>query len=317
MILLNKILAKTDLAVVRRSRITRSERELKELLLASGAKNSITHAFARRFGMPAYQSRIALVISSFEQEAVPDFLARYPQCRLEFVVFSDASENSPKFLKIPDPYSDFRSVPAGSPQALKKHPDLEIVLYAAAFPSEAMDKAICDLEALGLGCPYVADLPTAARDSIVCVPYHYATWEKQLKGLSSRLADLPSRLVLAARIRAMCTGNAEYLVVSPYWKGQHPLVSMESNGFSLGLEDSGAETANIHAILREKEEALRAGKPNMAVAVHHEPTDVLRVAEFIDRLDPGYTLFLGHHSLTGNGTVLYAALRPGKTAERA
>ena len=394
----NKLLAFVDLALVSRKRW---DKAAKAQQTKKFSESLLALAPTKFFGMPDHPARIALVVTTADLEALPDFLAAFPHCRLEYVAFADCCAEQPKYVRIPDVINGFRAAPvAGDIAKLQKQPDLERVLYAASIRGEALRHAMTAL-ALPGGLFYVAGLPPAPA---TWSPYYWATWHAQLDETANLLACDASRHVLVARVKALCSGNRTYHAFSSYARGLHPKVLLRPGDIVLdahrapvppysvfagragadgrvlltapafiasecpatgqnspdaeetvpapvttlparlarfrvdaSLEELAAGPAEPvttldallaeHAIarldfisldlgggelaaLRGAEKILRERKPNLAVAVYHDSTDVMTIPAYIAKLGLGYKLYLGHHSLTDEGTILYATTRP-------
>lgn len=61
--------------------------------------------------------------------------------------------------------------------------------------------------------------------------------------------------------------------------------------------------------LRGAEELIRKYAPLLAVSVYHEPQHLWEIPFYIRGIDPGYKLYLRHHSMLGFETVCYAVKR--------
>lgn len=58
-------------------------------------------------------------------------------------------------------------------------------------------------------------------------------------------------------------------------------------------------------VIKGGEQLIRRCRPKLAVSIYHNPDDLFRVYEFVDRLDMGYRFKLRHHSNMMVETVLY------------
>lgn len=58
--------------------------------------------------------------------------------------------------------------------------------------------------------------------------------------------------------------------------------------------------------LRGAAETIRRFRPRLAVSVYHRPGDWWELARLVRSLDPGYRLFMDHHTIYGEETMLYA-----------
>lgn len=68
------------------------------------------------------------------------------------------------------------------------------------------------------------------------------------------------------------------------------------------LDVEGAEAA----ALRGAAETIRRFRPRLAVSVYHRPGDWWSLARLVRALDPGYRLYLDHHTIHREETMLYA-----------
>lgn len=89
-----------------------------------------------------------------------------------------------------------------------------------------------------------------------------------------------------------------------------PTITLDDYLRDQGLErvdfvKADVEGSELH-LLRGAEETLRRWRPKLAVAVYHEPDDLLEIPRFLADLDLGYRLHLGHFSADHNETVLFA-----------
>lgn len=253
---------------------------------------------AHIFGPPPKQSRVIVFIDSNHLWRIPGLLSDHPEMRLEFLLLTDVAGNMPDpFFSIADPVHGTRSIPLISPEELGHHPELERVLFAPshAYAGEGARRLA------QAGLVHVLGFPETVAPHH---PYYYATWSGQLKELAWRLADMPSKIVLAGRVKALCSGNPGYHRLSSYPLFFHPRVPLGTT--DLRLDNGGGELE----ILMASETTLRERKPNLAIALHHDPNALMTVPEYLFRLNLGYAFYLGHHSLTDHGTYLYAGVRP-------
>lgn len=72
----------------------------------------------------------------------------------------------------------------------------------------------------------------------------------------------------------------------------------------LKLDVEGAELS----VLKGATRILEEHRPKLAVAVYHDPDDLIRIPLFVDGLGLGYRLFIGHNGAGGDETVLFAAV---------
>lgn len=61
--------------------------------------------------------------------------------------------------------------------------------------------------------------------------------------------------------------------------------------------------------LRGSQRLLQQHRPRLAIAAYHYATDILDIAQTLDDLAPGYTLYLRHHLGYHFDTILYATPR--------
>ena len=70
------------------------------------------------------------------------------------------------------------------------------------------------------------------------------------------------------------------------------------------------EGAELNA-LRGAEATLRRFRPRLAVAAYHKPDDLAAIPEYLASLEVGYSFQLGHITMHGEETVLFAIAGPG------
>ena len=70
------------------------------------------------------------------------------------------------------------------------------------------------------------------------------------------------------------------------------------------------EGAELHA-LRGAEATLRRFRPRLAIAAYHKPSDLAAIPEYLVGLEIGYSFQLGHITMHGEETVLFAIADPG------
>jgi len=71
------------------------------------------------------------------------------------------------------------------------------------------------------------------------------------------------------------------------------------------MDIEGAE----YEALKGASETLKNYKPDLALCVYHSREDFTRLARFVDALGLGYRFSLGHHTIHGEETVIYASAR--------
>ena len=70
----------------------------------------------------------------------------------------------------------------------------------------------------------------------------------------------------------------------------------------LKMDIEGSELA----ALRGAERIIREQRPKLAICVYHKPEDMWEIPSFILSCHPDYKLYLRHHSMLADETVLYA-----------
>lgn len=70
----------------------------------------------------------------------------------------------------------------------------------------------------------------------------------------------------------------------------------------LKMDVEGSEMA----ALRGAESSIRYFKPKLAISIYHKPTDLSEIINYVHDLDLGYKLFVDHHTIFEEETVLYA-----------
>jgi len=68
------------------------------------------------------------------------------------------------------------------------------------------------------------------------------------------------------------------------------------------LDVEGSELAALRGALA----SIRRFKPKLAISLYHKPNDIFEICQFVDDLCLGYELFLDHHTIWDEETVLYA-----------
>lgn len=59
-------------------------------------------------------------------------------------------------------------------------------------------------------------------------------------------------------------------------------------------------------MLKGASETIRCNRPRLAIAVYHNPYDIVQLPTYILSLVPDYKLYLRHHTVNHNETILYA-----------
>lgn len=118
---------------------------------------------------------------------------------------------------------------------------------------------------------------------------HYVDW-----GLRSRVSDAPTRY-----------GRPD---------GKASSITIDEGLKALGLNrvdfiKVDVEGAELEA-LKGAERSIREHRPKLAISLHKRPEDLTGIPRYIDGLKLGYTFYLEHHTLYGNGTVLFAVPQP-------
>jgi FkbM family methyltransferase len=116
------------------------------------------------------------------------------------------------------------------------------------------------------------------------------------------------------------------------WDHAGEQVSFRSNGPGTAIEEGGAgavSTESIDALverdvvkrvdfikldiegselnaLRGAEATLRRFRPRLAISAYHKPDDLVTIPEYLHGLDVGYQFRLGHFTIHGEETVLFA-----------
>lgn len=70
----------------------------------------------------------------------------------------------------------------------------------------------------------------------------------------------------------------------------------------LKMDVEGSEMA----ALRGAESSIRRFRPKLALSIYHKPNDFFDIINYVHDLDLGYSLFLDHHTIYEEETVLYA-----------
>jgi FkbM family methyltransferase len=70
----------------------------------------------------------------------------------------------------------------------------------------------------------------------------------------------------------------------------------------LKMDVEGAEMA----ALRGAESAIRKFRPKLALSIYHKPDDLFEIINYVHGLGLGYALFIDHHTIFDEETVLYA-----------
>lgn len=68
------------------------------------------------------------------------------------------------------------------------------------------------------------------------------------------------------------------------------------------MDIEGAELDALHGM----ENLMRCEKPKLAICVYHKPEDLWEIPLYIHSILPQYNIFLRHHSISHDETVLYA-----------
>jgi FkbM family methyltransferase len=68
------------------------------------------------------------------------------------------------------------------------------------------------------------------------------------------------------------------------------------------MDIEGSESAALEGAIG----TLRRWRPRLAISLYHHPSDLTRIPLWVDNLDLGYRLYLDHHTIHHEETVLYA-----------
>lgn len=73
----------------------------------------------------------------------------------------------------------------------------------------------------------------------------------------------------------------------------------------LKMDVEGSEMA----ALRGAEASIRKFRPKLALSIYHKPNDLFEIINYVHDLDLGYSLFVDHHTIYDEETVLYCAVQ--------
>src|SRR5687768_4241979 len=59
------------------------------------------------------------------------------------------------------------------------------------------------------------------------------------------------------------------------------------------------------------ERTIRAFRPKLAISVYHNQDDIITVSNYLENLELGYEIFLGHFTIYSGETILFACVRNG------
>lgn len=193
-------------------------------------------------------------------------------------------------------YNVISGYPAGlHPAVLARSGDILLIARAAVDEPVTLGEKgvqpehiyVCAPEnAPGSGCENGTDRVPVTRLTACLTPYNDAGINRLLRGDAAEDTDCanPTATTLDAVVAENAIRRLDYI----------------------SLDLGGGELSALHgaAVILEKY------KPNLAVALHNDPLDLLNIPEYLLSLNLGYCLYLGHHGITQRGTFLYATVRP-------
>ncbi|SHN49086.1 FkbM family methyltransferase [Desulfovibrio litoralis] len=222
----NKILAKVDLALIKRSRITKTEDKLKELKNTLTLEQRLIFASLFNFAqIPQYNTQIALFLSKKELNNISQIMQKYPQCRLEKVIVVDATDNLPDVIPFSDQNGE-RSVSVGNITSLYNVGYLEFVFYNL---DKSVQKCIIENDKANSFIINTSEEILALGKDKTFLPHHYLTWKSQFQSVYNLLKDESSKQNLVQIIKARTTGNPIYYIKDIYSAYCHPNVVLHQD----------------------------------------------------------------------------------------
>lgn len=151
------------------------------------------------------------------------------------------------------------------------------------------------------------------------------TWEFDAENLRLLRSNLSLNSALESRVE---------IIPRAMWSKSDVALSFNPAGPSSALKDGQVGTETVHTLsiddfVRERAlerldfikmdiegaelaalqggvEALRRFRPKLAISLYHKPEDFFEIPEFIQSLNLGYELFISHHTIHDEETVLFA-----------
>jgi FkbM family methyltransferase len=84
---------------------------------------------------------------------------------------------------------------------------------------------------------------------------------------------------------------------------------VQERGVKIDFIKADIEGAEIK-MLAGAVETIQKFKPKLAISAYHRQDDVLIIPQIIKELEPSYEIFLGHHTIHSEETIVYAISRP-------
>ena len=128
------------------------------------------------------------------------------------------------------------------------------------------------------------------HENIVLFPY--AVGEQSVDAPTVRVAEYNPGYRASSSEEPMAMRRIDDLVID----GKIPRIDF------LKMDVEGSEMA----ALRGCESSIRRFRPKLALSIYHKPNDFFDIINYVHGLDLGYSLFVDHHTIYEEETVLYA-----------
>ncbi len=222
-----------------------------------------------------------LVVVCFQRDMAHLGAVITPQnvAHIERIVLFDHSPTLPRTAQLAFEAGKAIDVPVSDVRALQDCLHCELIFFHHTYDYYALAEGQAALMAMGfpsyhLCMPYLYNEGHQTRHDQA----YYATHRHGLDAVDAMLADEESRLVLAARIRALLTGNVGYLRMAAYPQYFHPEVQPAPGDVVI---DGG-----VSAVVAEQRGILEAvGDSGMVVGFEPDPEGFAKASTQIAAFD--------------------------------
>ena len=201
---------------------------------------------------------------------------------------------------------------SGDPAGLKiaaydeyRHPQVapqpgDIVIDGGAWHGDSTEQFAIDLQSRGKIYAFEPDPENYHQLLKRCPQTQIRPSACGLWRQSGKLSLVPGVDSMESRLVEDGSGNIEVVALDNFVRQK----ACKPDLIKMDIE--GAE----RPALEGAEELLRRHGPKLQICVYHLPDDLWRIPEYIQRINPDYRFFLGHHSQNIVDTVLYATTAP-------
>ena len=174
----------------------------------------------RPWGVPRSLRQAVCIVCHEHLEFVAQFCAAYPALEIAMLMVPDLPQGAPRHLALAGPRG--RQIPLRGLERIGSTPQWPKIFLV---PDEVMLSAVCRLMAIyGGGMVYLEGFREPPFGVRAPLPDFFAHHAAELQEVCDLLADEQSRMVYAARIKAIITGDAGYLPLAAHGEYEHPRI---------------------------------------------------------------------------------------------